>query len=205
MAELIVVGFDDPDEADRALTELARLQKEYLIDLEDAVVAIRDPEGKLRLKQSVDLVGIGAASGGLWGAMWGSLVGLLFLNPLIGLAAGAALGAGAGALSGSLADYGIDDDFIRQIGETIQPNTSALFVLVRKAQPEKVLAEISRFRGRVIRSSLSPEQEARLQAALSGSGVAMPGSANAPFEGAGSAPTGATATPSDAAVQGAGS
>src|SRR6185503_19269539 len=105
MSELIVIGFDDPNEADRALTELARLQREYLIDLEDAVVAIRDPEGKLRLKQSVDLVGVGA---------------------------GAALGAGAGALSGSLADYGIDDDFIRQIAETLQPNTSALFVLVRK-------------------------------------------------------------------------
>ncbi len=177
MAELVVIGFDDPHEADRALTELARLQREYLIDLEDAVVAVRDPGGKLRLKQSVDLVGAGAASGGLWGAMWGTLVGLLFLNPLLGMAAGAALGTGAGALSGSLADYGIDDDFIRQIGETLQPNSSALFVLVRKVQPEKVLAEVSRFRGRVIRSSLSPEQEARLQAALSGSGVTMPGSA----------------------------
>lgn len=109
--------------------------------------------------------------------MWGSLVGLLFLNPLLGFAAGAALGAGAGALSGSLADYGINDDFIRSIGNTLQPNSSALFVLVRKVQPEKVLAELSRFRGRVLRSSLSPEQEARLQAALSGSSVTMPGSA----------------------------
>src|SRR3954454_24139305 len=179
MAELVVIGFNDPHEANRALNELARLQTEYLIDLEDAVVAVRGPDGKLRLKQSVDLVGAGAASGGIWGAMWGSLVGLLFLNPLLGLATGAALGAGAGALSGSLADYGINDDFIRSIAETLQPNTSALFVLVRKAQPEKVLAEMSQFRGRVIRSSLSPEQEARLQAALSGSGVAMPGSAAA--------------------------
>lgn len=176
MAELIVVGFEDPFQADRALTELARLQQEYLIDLEDAVVAVRDQAGKLRLKQSVDLVGAGAASGGLWGAMWGSLVGLLFLNPLIGLAAGAALGAGSGALSGKLADYGINDDFIRSVGETLQPNTSALFVLVRKAQPEKVLAEMAQFRGRVIRSSLSPEQEGKLQAALSGGTVTMPGS-----------------------------
>ena len=111
--------------------------------------------------------------------MWGSLVGLLFLNPLIGLVAGAALGAGSGALSGSLADYGIDDDFIRSVGQTLQPNTSALFVLVRKAQPEKVLAEVSGFRGRVIRSSLSPEQERRLQAALSGSETAMPGTVSA--------------------------
>jgi uncharacterized membrane protein len=190
MAELVVIGFDAPHEADRALTELGRLQREYLIDLEDAVVAIRGPDGKLQLKQSVDLVGAGAASGGLWGAMWGTLVGLLFLNPLLGMAAGAALGTGAGALSGSLADYGINDDFIRSIGDTLQPNTSALFVLVRKAQPEKVLAEMAQFRGRVLRSSLSPEQEARLQAALSGAAVAMPGSASA-----GTAPTGDSPKP----------
>jgi uncharacterized membrane protein len=177
MAELIVVGFESPTEADRALMELARLQREYLVDLEDAVVAIRTLEGKLQLKQSVDLVSAGAASGSLHGALWGSLVGLLFLNPLVGMAAGAAFGAGAGALSGSLADYGINDDFMRQVGETIQPGSSALFVLVRKVQPEKVLAEVSHFRGRVIRSSLSPEQEARLQTALAGGAVAMPGTA----------------------------
>jgi uncharacterized membrane protein len=202
MAELIVVGFDDPNEADRALTELARLQKEYLIDLEDAVVAIRGPDGKLRLKQSVDMVGVGAASGGLWGAMWGSLVGLLFLNPLLGLATGAALGAGAGALSGKLADYGIDDDFIRSIGETLQPNTSALFVLLRKVQPEKVLDELKRFRGRVLRSSLSPEQEARLQAALSGSNVSMPGATSTTPETTSPAPSDTSATPSTAPIKG---
>jgi uncharacterized membrane protein len=206
MAELIVVGFDDPNEADRALTELARLQKEYLIDLEDAVVAIRAPDGKLRLKQSIDLVGVGAASGGLWGAMWGSLVGLLFLNPLLGLATGAALGAGAGALSGKLADYGIDDDFIRSIGETLQPNTSALFVLLRKVQPDKVLDELKRFRGRVLRSSLSPEQEARLQAALSGSNVSMPGGTTSTTpETTSPAPSNTGAAPSTARVKGAAS
>jgi uncharacterized membrane protein len=176
MSELVVVGFDNVTDADRVLSQLARLQKEYLVDLEDAVVAIRAADGKLNLKQSVDLVGTGAAGGGLWGAMWGSVVGLLFLNPLLGLVAGGALGAGAGALSGSLADYGINDDFIRKISETLQPNTSALFVLLRKVQPEKVLNELGDFRGRVIRSSLSPEQEARLQTALSGAGVGMPGS-----------------------------
>jgi uncharacterized membrane protein len=127
----------------------------------------------------VDLIGAGAATGALWGSLWGTLVGLLFLNPLIGLATGVALGAGAGALSGALADYGIDDDFMRKLGETLQPGTSALFVLVRKMQPEKVLAEMSRFRGRVIRSSLSPEQETRLQAALAGGLVGLPGSSAA--------------------------
>lgn len=204
MAELVVVGFEDPNEADRALTELARLQKEYLIDLEDAVVAIRGPDGKLRLKQSVDLVGVGAASGSLWGAMWGSLVGILFMNPLIGLATGAALGAGAGALSGSLSDYGIDDDFIRSIGETLQPNTSALFVLLRKVQPEKVLEELKGFRGRVLRSSLSPEQEARLQAALLGSNVSMPGSTSTAPETANQAAPGTGGDPTAAMAQGAG-
>jgi uncharacterized membrane protein len=139
MAELVSVGFDNPQEADRVLTELVRLQREHLIDLEDAVVAIRQPDGRVNLKQSINMIGVGAASGGL-----------------------------SGALSGSLVDYGIDDNFIRQVAETLQPNTSALLVLVRKAQPEKVLADLSRFRGRVLRSSLSPEQEARLQAALSG-------------------------------------
>jgi uncharacterized membrane protein len=174
MAELVAVGFDNPQEADRVLTELARLQREYLIDLEDAVVAIRQPDGRVNLKQSINMIGMGAASGGLSGALWGSLVGLLFLNPLAGMAVGGLIGAGSGALSGSLVDYGIDDTFIRQVADTLQPNTSALFVLVRKVQPEKVLSELSQFRGRVLRSSLSPEQEARLQAALSGTAATAP-------------------------------
>jgi uncharacterized membrane protein len=171
MSELVVIAFDGPEEADRVLTELARLQKEYLVDLEDAVIAIRQPDGKVNLKQSISLVGVGAASGGLYGAVWGSLVGLLFLNPLAGMAIGGLVGAGSGALSGSLVDYGIDDKFIRSLADSLQPGTSALFVLVRKVQPEKVLTELSQFRGRVLRSSLSPEQEARLQAALSGGTV----------------------------------
>jgi uncharacterized membrane protein len=171
-----VIAFEEPHEADRVLSELQRLQMEYLVDLDDAVVVIRDPKGKVHMKQSVALVGPAAASGALWGAMWGTLVGLLFLNPLVGLITGAAMGAGSGALAASLADYGINDDFIRSIGQALQPNTSALFILVRKMQPEKVLAELSRFKGRVLRSSLSPEEEARLQAALSGSLIGQPGS-----------------------------
>ncbi len=167
MAELVVVGFNNPNDADRVLTELTRLQKEYLIDLEDAVVAIRGADGAVRVKQSVNLVRLGAASGGMSGAMWGTLIGLLFLNPLAGLAIGGAVGAGSGALSGSMIDYGINDDFIKSIGTTLQPDTSALFLLIRKSQPEKVLAELSGFKGHIIRSSLSPEQEAKLQAALS--------------------------------------
>jgi uncharacterized membrane protein len=134
-------------------------------------VAIRQPDGKVQLKQSINLAGAGAASGGLSGAMWGTLIGLLFLNPLAGFAVGGLLGAGTGALSGSLIDYGIDDNFMRSLSENLQPNSSALFILIRKAQPERVLSELSGVRGRVLRTSLSPEQENRIRDALSGATV----------------------------------
>ena len=174
MSQLIVVGFDSPEEADRVLVRLAGLKKEYLIDLEDAVVVVRDTEGKVHLKQSLNLTAVGATSGLLSGSIWGGLVGLLFLTPLAGFAIGGALGAGAGALSGSLTDYGIDDEFIKSLGNTIPNNSSALFILVRKVQPEKVLAEFPDLRGRVLKTSLSPEQEQKLQAALSGAAASSP-------------------------------
>ncbi|HEV2566534.1 MAG TPA: DUF1269 domain-containing protein [Microvirga sp.] len=166
MAELVVVGFDDPNDADRVLTELTRLQDEDLIDLEDAVVAIRGPDGAVRVKQTVNLTGTSVTQSGLWGAMWGYLVGVMFLNPVAGLVVGGALGAGSGALSGRMIDLGINDEFVRSVGDTLRPDTSALFLLVRKSQPEKVLAELSGFKGRILRSTLSPEQEARLRDAV---------------------------------------
>ena len=168
MAELLAIAFDSPQEADHVLTELGRLQKEYLIDLEAAVVAIRQPDGRVQLKQSINLVGMGAASGGLSGAFWGTLVGMLFLNPLAGFAVGGLIGAGTGALSGSLVDYDIDDDFIRPLASTLKPDSSALFVLIRKVQPETVWAELSGIKGHIRRTSLSPELGVRLQAAISG-------------------------------------
>jgi uncharacterized membrane protein len=166
MSDLIAVGFKGEDTADQVLNKLQALQKEHLIDLEDACVVVRDASGNVRLKQAMSLVGAGAASGGLSGAMWGTLIGLLFLNPLAGLLTGAAVGAGAGALSGSLVDYGIDDEFIRSLGATIEPGSSALFVLVRRATPDKVLPELRPFGGRVLRTSLPNEQEERLRQAL---------------------------------------
>jgi len=168
MSDLLVVGFTGEDTADQVLNKLAALQKEHLIDLEDACVVVRDASGNVRLKQAMNLVGAGAASGGISGALWGTLIGLLFLNPLAGLLAGAAFGAGAGALSGALVDYGIDDAFIRSLGATIEPGSSALFVLVRRATPDRVLPELRPFGGRVLRTSLSNEQEERLRQALQG-------------------------------------
>jgi uncharacterized membrane protein len=174
MSELVVVGFKDDEEADRVLFKLAKLKKEHLIDLEDAVVVIRDEAGKIHLKQSISLTTAETAASFAFisGSLWGALVGLLFLHPIAGFILGGAIGAGAGKLSGSLTDYGIDDDFIRSLGETIPVNSSALFILVRKAQPEKVLAELSGIKGKVLQTSLSPEQEKKLQEALTNSTAA---------------------------------
>ena len=105
--------------------------------------------------------------GGLRGAMWGTLVGLLFLNPLAGMAIGGIAGAGVGALSGSLTDYGIRDDFIRKLGETIPEGSSALFVLFKSVTEDKVLPEIEPYKPRVLKTSLSNEAEEKLRAALS--------------------------------------
>ncbi len=166
MSDLIAVSFDNVSEADRVLYELNRLEKEHLVDMDDAVVVVRRDDGKVHLKQSYNIVGEGAAYGGLSGAAWGMLVGLLFLNPIAGLAVGGLAGAGVGALSGTLVDYGVDDKFIRSVAEEMTPGSSALFVLVRKVQPEKVIAELSKFQGKILRSSLSPEQERKLQEAF---------------------------------------
>jgi len=143
------------------------LQKEHLVDLEDACVVERDSAGKVHIKQAVNLTALGATSGGTWGALWGALVGTFFLNPLAGMAVGAVVGAGAGAVSGSLADYGINDAFVKKLGETIPVNSSALFVLVKRVTEDKVLAEIEPYKPRVLKTSLSNENEARLKAALS--------------------------------------
>jgi uncharacterized membrane protein len=142
MSNLMVVDFDGIHTADEVLNKLRSLEKEYLIDLDDACVVERDKAGKVHVKQAVNVAGVGAAMGGIRGALWGTLAGLLFLNPLAGMAIGGIAGASVGALSGSLSDYGIRDDFIRKLGETISEGSSALFVLFRSVTEDKVLPEI---------------------------------------------------------------
>lgn len=167
MGTLVALGFDGIHAADDVLNKLRSLQKEYLIDLEDACVVEREAGGKVHLKQAVNLTAVGAATGGMRGAMWGALVGILFMNPLAGMAIGTITGMGAGALSGSLADYGIRDDFIKSIGRTIPEGSSALFVLFRSVTADKVLPEIEPYKPRVLKTSLSKEQEEKLKAAVS--------------------------------------
>jgi uncharacterized membrane protein len=166
MSDLVVLDFDGIHTADEVLNKLRSLQNEYLIDLEDACVVERESDGRVHIKQAVNLTTVGAATGGMSGAFWGTLVGLLFLNPLAGMAIGALAGAGAGALSGSLTDYGINDNFVKQLGQTIPPGSSALFVLVKNVTLDKVLPEIEPFKPRVLRTSLSNEDEAKLKATL---------------------------------------
>src|SRR5262249_62204144 len=113
MSDLVVLGFDGLHTADEVLNKVRSMQKEYLIDLEDACVVEREKGGKVYLKQAVNLTKVGAATGGGTGALWGAIVGLLFLNPLAGMVLGGIAGAGVGALSGSLADYGIPHGFHR--------------------------------------------------------------------------------------------
>ena len=158
MSSLIAVGFKDEFIADSVILELRKLQREHLIDLEDAAIVIRNKEGKVRIKQTQELTAAGALSGGFWGLLFG----FIFFNPLLGWAVGAV----AGAVSGALSDIGIDDNFIREVGSTIEPGTSAIFVLVRSATPDKVLEDLSKFEGKVLKTSLSKEDEAKLQVVL---------------------------------------
>jgi uncharacterized membrane protein len=167
MSNLVVFDFDGIHTADEVLNKLRSMQKEYLIDLEDACVVERDKAGKVFIKQAVNLTAVGAVAGGSRGMLLGALVGLLFLNPLVGIAIGGVTGAGFGALSGSLADYGIRDDFVRKIGETIPAGSSALFVLFRSVTEDKVLPEIAPYKPRILKTSLSNEAETKLRAALS--------------------------------------
>jgi uncharacterized membrane protein len=121
----------------------------------------RDPDGKVKLHQTVSPAGAGAAGG----ALWGGLIGLLFLAPLLGMAVGAA----AGAATGALADYGVDDNFMKDLGAKLEPGSAALIVLVRKMTPDKILENIQE-KGQVIQSSLSNEAEQRLNEALAAAG-----------------------------------
>lgn len=162
MSNLIVIGFNNEADAFEMRTALAKMQTQYLIALEDAVVVTRDAVGKVQLHQAVNLT----AAGAVGGAFWGTLIGMIFLNPLLG----AALGAGSGALSGKLSDIGINDQFMKDLAATFTPGTAALFVLVRESTPDKVLEGLKPFagKGRVLQTSLTKDKEEDLRKFIEG-------------------------------------
>jgi len=156
--ELIVLGFKNTTTADEVIPEVEAIQREQLLQLADWARVIRREDGKVDVRQATSTTGAGAAGG----ALWGMLFGLLFLMPLAGLAIGAA----TGALMGKLADYGIDDKFIKEVGSKITPGTSALFLYVVQATNDKVIERLRPYDPELLRTSLSADAEARLREAL---------------------------------------
>jgi uncharacterized membrane protein len=158
MADLLVIAFPTEAQAEEVRAKLFGLQREYLIELGDAVVAIKQPDGSVKLNQVFKPVAAGAASG----ALWGSLIGLLFLNPI----AGAALGAAGGALGGKLTDLGINDNFMRDTSKVLEAGHAALFLLVRKMTTDKVMAELAGTGATILRTSFDETKEEQLREAL---------------------------------------
>jgi uncharacterized membrane protein len=160
MADLVEIAFPSEEKAEEVRRKLLDMQKEYLIELGDAVIAVKQPDGRVKLNQLFNPTASGAVSGTFWGA----LIGMIFLMPL----AGAAIGAASGAISGRLTDVGINDEFMRNAAQTLQSGNAALFLLVRKMTTDKVLAALQGEGGTVLRTSFDETKEGALRAALAG-------------------------------------
>jgi uncharacterized membrane protein len=160
MSTLIAITYDTADKADQALEKLSELQKMQLVSLEDAAVAVKDQKGKVKVTQTLEKMHTGSAA--LWSGFWGLLIGLLFLAPIFwGL-----FGALMGYLFSKGTDLGIDNKFIKDVGDSLDPGQSALFILVVEATQDKVLPEMAEFGGTVFQTSLSNEDEEMLKKAL---------------------------------------
>lgn len=195
MSTLVVVAYPSLYKAEEVRLQLLKMQKEYLVDLEDAAIAVKRDDGKVKLHQLYSLTGAGAVTGGFWGL----LIGLIFLNPLLG----AAVGAGAGAVSGALGDVGINDNFMKELAAQMQPGHSVLFILFRSITLDKALEELRGTGGVVLQTSLSHEDETRLRAALKGQEAPLSPVEQTRYAGQGDAqfPSVASETPSEARAQ----
>src|SRR4051794_17540256 len=158
MSTLVAIAYPDADTAEKVRGELVQATKENLLQLEDAVIVVHQPDGKIKLHQAMSTTGAGAAGG----ALWGGLIGLIFLAPLFGMAIGAA----SGALAGKVTDPGVNDDFMKQLGAKLPPGAAALIMLGRAEAPDRVLERVKPYGGEVIQTSLDTEQEERLRSAL---------------------------------------
>jgi uncharacterized membrane protein len=182
VAELIVVGFKkDMYRASDVLNQLQRMNEDWAVDLHDAVAVYRDYNGKLRVDQSFQMT---TGEGAGWGGLWGSLIGATLAIPFTGGASGAAvagalaagalgggaLGASAGALDASWwkDEFGIPDEFVKQIGAMIQPGDSAVYALLRTANPDKVADAFRGYGGTILSTTLNRDQENKVENVLSG-------------------------------------
>jgi uncharacterized membrane protein len=162
MATLVAIGYPDQTTAEAARKTVQGLEADLIIQADQVAAISRDADGKYHVTTTHG--GASAAGGAWWGGFWGMLFGLLFFIPFAGLA----LGAGFGALFGHLGAKGIDKAFQEQVRDLVQPGTSALFLVVEQATPDKATAALSQYGGTVIKTSLSDEDTAKLQEALSG-------------------------------------
>ncbi len=172
MSDLVVIEFPSEEKAEEVRQKLLGMQKDYLIELGDAVIAVKQPNGHVKLNQLFSTTAVGAAGG----AFWGTLIGFIFLMPLVGTAIGAA----SGALSGKLTDFGINDDFMRDAAASLQSGNAALFLLIKKMTTDKVLEDLKGVGGKVLRTSFDNEKEAELQKALADASTAAQSQIPAP-------------------------
>jgi uncharacterized membrane protein len=160
MATLVAIGYPDQGTAEQARETVYQLESELIIQADQVASISRDLEGKYHVHTSHG--GAGAGPGAVWGGFWGLLFGLLFFIPF----AGWALGAGMGALFGHLGKHAIDKEFQEQVRNHLQPGTSALFMVIEHATPDKAIAALQQYGGTVIKTSLSDEDTKKLQEAL---------------------------------------
>jgi uncharacterized membrane protein len=160
MATLVAVGYPDQTTAEEARHTVQQLEVELIIQADQVAAISRDLDGKYHVTTTHG--GASTGGGAAWGGFWGLLFGLLFFVPFAGLA----LGAGMGALSGHLGEKGIDQAFQQQVRDHLKPGTSALFMVIEQATPDKAIAALEQYGGTVIKSSLSDEDTAKLQVAL---------------------------------------
>ena len=165
MSDLVVIVYPTEARAEEMRQKLFGLQKEYLIQISDAAIAVMHEGGKVKLNQLLNTTALGAASGGFWGL----LIGAIFLMPIFG----AAIGAASGALGGTLSDYGVNDAFMKELSASLQPGNAALFVLIQKMTGDKVLEAIKGTGGVVLKTSLDHSQEQALRDALAASPAAQ--------------------------------
>jgi uncharacterized membrane protein len=180
MAELIVVGFKNQMyRASEVLNELLAMNNDWVVDLHDAVAVYRDFNGKLRVDQSYQLTtGQGAALGSLWGMLIGTTLAIPFTGGAsaaaaagaiaAGAAGGTALGAGVGALDAESwkDEFGIPEDFVQEVSVLIQPGDSAIYAILRVGNPDIVADQFKGYGGTILRTTLSPEQEGRVEKVL---------------------------------------
>ncbi len=162
MPDLIAIAYDDTTTAMSAMDEVHHLAEDLVIQPDAVAAIVRSDDGKYRTITNQHEVGAGAT----WGLFWGFLFGILFFVPVLGLV----LGAGMGALMGKITKSEIDKGFQDQIRDALQPGTSALFLIVEQMTTDKATEGLAKFGGTVIKTSLSKEAEAELQAALHGEG-----------------------------------